>query len=484
MALAGSAARGGLASVGGQLAKFLIQFGSIAILARLLVPGDFGILAMVLAVAGVAGLISDFGLSMASVQRVDITSQERSNLFWASSMLGLAAGGVVFGGAGLIAEAYANPVLTAVAQLIALTFVLQGVGAQFRAELIRSLRYGTIAAIDIAAAAAGALSAVLLATGGAGYWALVWQQIVVSAVSALLLFAMARWVPSLPRRQGRMRELFGFGANTGAVQLLTYLSANVDSILIGRFVGAAALGVYNQSYQFFKVPLQQLAAPLTMVSMPLLSRIKGDADLFQRYVIRLQLVLVYVLGGAFCFLTSVATPLFAIYLGPGWDEVPVVFTILAVGGVFQAAGYVYYWVFLAKDLTGFQLKFTLATRTAMILLLIAGVAWGMYGVAVAGSLGLVLNWLVLTLWAVPRAGLERAPLLRALWRPMSLFVVIFCLCRLLELVLTSTPLPSWAVLGALVLLGVLIVCAAVWFVPAYKRDAAVLMDTVRRVRGD
>lgn len=484
MALAGSAARGGLASVGGQLAKFLIQFGSIAILARLLAPEDFGILAMVLAVAGIAGLLSDFGLSMASVQRVDITSQERSNLFWASATLGLAAGLLVFAGSGLISAAYANPLLTAVAQVIAITFVFQGLAAQFRAELIRGMRYGTVAIVDVVAAAAGAASAVLLAVGGAGYWALVWQQVTVATASALLVAILARWNPGLPRRQGRMRELFGFGANTGAVQLLTYLSANVDSILIGRFVGAASLGVYNQSYQFFKVPLQQLAAPLTMVGMPVLSRIKGDADLFQGYVLRLQLVLVYVLGGAFCFLTSVANPLFSIFLGPGWEAVPTVFTILALGGVFQAAGYVYYWVFLAKDLTGFQLKFTIATRSAMIVLLVAGVPWGMYGVAVAGSIGLALNWLVLTIWAIPRAGLKRAPLLSALWRPLLLFAITVLLCRGVELVLVASELSSWLVLGALVLLGVLVVLSVVRFVPAYKRDAAVLIDTVRRVRGD
>ncbi len=165
--------------------------------------------------------------------------------------------------------------------------------------------------------------------------------------------------------------------NLGA-QLVSYVSNNVDSVLIGRFWGVEQLGLYSRAYQLYRLPLQQLAAPMTRVAFPILSKIRDD-ETFQRYVRQAQLLQTYIIGGVFFAAIALSSALIEITLGSGWNQTKGLFAILAVGGIFQTLGYVYYWVFLAKALTGMQLRFALVSRGLMVVLMVIGVAWGRTG---------------------------------------------------------------------------------------------------------
>jgi len=480
LSIANAAARGGAVTLGGQLLRFGVQAVGIVVLARLIEPADFGVFAMVVAVVGIATVIGDFGLSMAAVQSRTITHQQRSNLFWTNTLLGAVLCVVGVLGAPALAAFYGRQEVVPIMQLLAVTFFLAAVTAQFRAELSVQMRFTWLAVTDVVASVVALGTAVATAVQGWGYWALVGQQIALVVVPLLLLPLGARWVPALPRRDAGMGALYRYGANTLGVQLFTYATSNVDSILIGRVWGAPALGVYDRAYQLFRLPMTQIAAPMTRVAVPVLSRMQADAR-FTAYVHRAQLILAYCFGGVFFLLAAVADPLIELVLGPGWGAVAPIFAVLAIGGVFQGIGFVYYWVFLSLALTGLQLRWTLIGRSAMVAMMIVGVAFGPVGVALGSTLGQLLMWGLITIFPLRRTGIAAGPLLRIAGRPLLLFAPVSALCFWLSM----TVLDGWNAMAQLALLGGLIVvylsvCLALW--PGLRRDARQLGASLQRVR--
>ena len=151
---------------------------------------------------------------------------------------------------------------------------------QFRTELNHQLRFGAIAAADVLGQACGFVVAVIGALSGWTYWALVAFQIVGAAVTNAILIARARWWPGWYHRGTPMRSLLVFGANTFLTQVVNYLSTNIDQVLIGRVWGASVLGFYNRAFQIARLPEQQIAAPLTRLALPYLSRKQDDRASF------------------------------------------------------------------------------------------------------------------------------------------------------------------------------------------------------------
>lgn len=480
MSLAGTAARGGAVTFGGQLISFLIQMASVAILARLITPESFGIYTMAFAVVGISRVLGDAGLSLAAIQSQNITPQQRTNLFWTNALIGAVLASTFILLAPLIANFYGLNDLVPVVQLLACTFLLHALSAQFRAEVSSKFRFTWLAAVDVLAMSISLLVAILMALDGYSYWALVAQQISIALVTLIGLAIVAKWLPGLPKRGASMRELYRFGANTLGVQTLTYVTSNIDSILIGRVWGAGPLGLYDRAYQLFRLPLLQIAAPMTKVAMPVLSKLQNDPR-YDSYVHRAQLVLGYTFGGALWTLAATADPLVDILLGDGWSAAKPIFVILAIGGVFQAMGFVYYWVFLSRALTGVQLRWTIIGRSLMIALICVGVTWGPLGVAVAVAVGQAANWTLQTVFPMRVTGVRRAPLIKIACRPMAIFSVATALSLYLS-VTALDQIQPWMKLTILLLVMLFIFCLAS-LVPVIRRDYLDLFNSVLLLRG-
>ncbi len=479
MSLAGAAARGGAVTLVGQLIRFLVQLASVAVLARLIDPEDYGLYTMVFAVLGIATVLGDFGLSMAAIQSQTITQDQRSNLFWTNAALGVVLSITIVLVAPLIAAFYSEPALTAIAQVMAVMFLLNALSAQFRAEASVKLRFTYMATTDVVAALVALAAAVVLAGMGFGYWALVGQQIALTAVTLVGLVLSASWMPGLPKRGANMRALYTFGANTLGVQLFVYLTSNVDSILIGRVWGATSLGLYDRAFRIFRMPLQQIAAPMTKVGVPILSKLQSD-DRYEAYVQRAQLVLGYAFGGMFFLLAAVSDPLVDVILGAGWEPAKPIFAVLAIGGVFQGMGFVYAWIFLSRALTGLQLRWTIIGRSAMVAAICVGVVFGPLGVAVGATVGQAINWALLTIFPIAKVGVKRGPLLRIALRP----ILFFAPMTAISLVLSYVVMIDWNVwLEAAVLFAFILAYLSLGFlIRPIRRDYVQMLDVARRLR--
>jgi O-antigen/teichoic acid export membrane protein len=480
MGLSETAARGAFQTVGGQLIRFLVQFASLVVLSRLLTPTDYGIITMVTAVVGVALALSDFGLSLAAVQKVDITEPQKANLLWINIGFSTVIALLVVLAAPFLADFYDQPQVTDVARWLAPVFLLTGIAAQFRAELNRNLRFGKMVLVDTGAQLAGTVAAIIAALLGAGYWSLVILQLGVAFLQCVGFIVVSRWRPGLPSRRADMGGLLKFGASTMGTQSINYVSSNADSIAIGRFWGADELGVYGRAFQLFNLPLQQLAAPMTRVAVPVLSRLVDDVR-FVSYVVRAQKTLSYTLLICLGFLSGAAPLVLSTALGSQWVSGAPLLQLLTIGGVFQTLGYTYYWVYLARSSTRTLLVCEGVGRAVMIVLVVVGALHSTAGAAIGYSAGLFTTWLISGA-GLSRTGFNIGPLVRASIAPVALSLTLAVQLFALVSVLQSLGLNHWIAIlicGGEYLLLAAVACAVI---PALRRDVKVLIATAKSAR--
>ncbi|CAD0320669.1 MULTISPECIES: lipopolysaccharide biosynthesis protein [Xanthomonas] len=470
----GSRAAGGAAvTMIGQSAKMVVQFGGIILLARLLTPYDYGLMAMVTAIVGAAEILRDFGLSAAAVQAKHVSREQRDNLFWINSGIGLSLSVVVYASAHLIANFYKEPALVMISQALAVTFLINGMTTQYRAHLSRGLRFGQVALSDVGSQVLGLVAAVAAALLGWGYWALVVQQVVQASVNFLIAASCSRWLPRGYQRAAPMRDFMSFGWNLMAAQLLGYASRNVGQVIIGWRTGPDALGLYNRAFQLLMMPLNQINAPATSVALPVLSQLQDDRERFNAFLLRGQTVMVHLIFALFAFSCALAMPLIVLVLGEQWRDAVPLFQVLTLGGIFQTASYATYWVFLSKGLMRQQLIYSLVGRIVLIGCIFAGSRWGAMGVAIGYSFGLLLIWPLSLVWIGKISDAPVRSLFTNALRPMVAYGVAGG-CAYYASVVAGGPLWQQLAAGAGAMAAVCLLALAIW--PAFRRDVLSIVN--------
>ncbi|WP_204331650.1 oligosaccharide flippase family protein [Geodermatophilus sabuli] len=399
--LSGATARGAGLTLAGQAARILVQFASVVVLARMLSPRDYGLLAIGLVVVGIGEVFRDLGLSTAALRVPALSRRQRDGLFWLNTAAGLVVAAAAVCTAAPIATAFSEPELEPVIRALAGTFVLNGLAAQYRAGLSRQLRFGAVAAADVAAQLVSFAVAVTAAGMGAAYWALVVQQLTQAAIGLVLVVALARWLPGRPRRGAGLRPLLRFGSGVTGTQVVYYLGSNLDNLSLGLWAGPAALGVYNRGYQLLMTPLNQLRSPGTTLAVPVLSRLEREPLRFDEYLVRGQLALGYTLVTGLALVAGAAGPVVDLVLGDRWHAVAPVLALLAVAGSAQTLAYVGLWVYLTRGLSAALLRYHLVTLVLSAGCIAAGSPFGVLGVAAGYAAAALLEW-PLSLWWLSR----------------------------------------------------------------------------------
>lgn len=475
-----SATRGAAVTIGGQAVRIVIQLGSIVILARLLAPADYGLIAMVTAIIGIGEIFRDFGLSSAAIQAKEISRGQKSNLFWINSAIGLVLTLLVIAASWPVAALYGDPRLQLLTVALSSTFLLNGVATQFRADLARHLRFVKLTAVDIAGQVIGLALGVILALSGAGYWALAASQVVQPLVGVIVLIAITGWLPGRYRRGEPMKAFLRYGGGVFATQALTYVSKNVDSVVIGARFGPVDLGLYNRAFQLMMLPLQQLNAPAQRVALPVLSRLQDERERFRTFILFGQSAMLTVMGLVLAVLGSQADSVIRILLGERWLASVPIFQILLVAGFFQATAYCSWWVFLAKNLVRQSVWYSLCTRPLMVVLILVGSNWGVTGVAVAYAASLALTWPIALLWIGRTSDAPVGEMFLNGLRSLVVFGSITVGAFFATIALPAdVPILRLAVGVAAVLVGV-----GLWMLvlPAFRRQILGLADARRHLK--
>jgi len=373
--------RGSLALVISQGVSFGLSIINTLILARLLTPADFGIIGMVTVLINFIALFKDAGLSTATIQNNKIESSQISTLFWINAAISLLLGLIILVSSPLIASFYNKPELTSVTIVLSISFMLEGTIIQHRALLQRHLKFTALAIIDILAQLSMIIVAIIMAVLGFRYWALVGGTIASILTLIILTFYSCPWTPGKMQKGAGVRNMLKFGGRLTVSNFVHYLSRNLDSLLIGRMIGAEPLGLYSKAFNLLMTPLNQVRTPLTTLSLPVLSSLKSDPIRYQNYFRQLLDVSISLALpiSVYCFLESEF--LIRILLGQQWMNAVPVFKILAVAGVFVALSAAPGLVMLSHGFAKRHLHLTILTALILSIAFIIGVNFGIKGVA-------------------------------------------------------------------------------------------------------
>lgn len=377
--------RGSVVTLGGQAVKFLLQMISTVVLARLLKPGDFGLVAMVSVILLLIGMWTDLGLSNATVQRSEITQAQVSMLFWINCALSVGATILVALLAPVIAWFYHEPRLTRITLVLSLIFLLGGLAVQHRALLRRQMRFKLIISIECVSMAIGIATGITMAWLGFGYWSLVGMQVAGSAATCALVWAKCDWRPSAFKRRVGARPMLAFGGDLTAFSLLNYFTRNFDNILIGRVLGSSALGIYSKGYGLLQLPLSQISVPMAAVLLPALSRLQDKPSEYAKLLLRAVEAMALITVPIVVFSFFLARDIVLVLLGHQWLPVVAVFQLLApaaaVGGIAIAPN----WICQSLGRTRRQLHYALISAPVCVIGFLLGIKWGVNGVAASFS---------------------------------------------------------------------------------------------------
>jgi O-antigen/teichoic acid export membrane protein len=417
--LKGLTVRGSASTITAQGLMFLIRIGSTAALARLLIPADFGLIAMVVVVTGFAEMFKDAGLSMATIQRKDITHEQVSSLFWINVSLSTGLMLLISALSPLIAWFYGEPRLTAITLVVAVSFLFSGLTIQHQALLRRQMRFGTVASIDVASLGFSVVIGILMALHGFGFWSLVGMQVSAPMANAVLVWILCDWRPGRPRRGTKVRPMLAFGGNLTASSFLRYLTRKLADILIGAVWGASPLGLYGKAYQLLMMPIDQINSPVTAAALPALSRLQDAPERFRQFYLKGISYLTFVGMPIVAFAFVAADEIVAIFLGPGWERAASIFRLLApaafIGTINVADG----WVFLPLGRADKEVKSSLFSSVVSICALLIGTKWGVLGIAASLSCGEVVKKIPQLLYAYSGSPIRLKHLLKAIWKPMT-----------------------------------------------------------------
>ena len=296
-----------------------VQFVFSIILARLLSPSDYGIIAMVTIFFAVAQSFVDSGFSNALVRKTDRVEEDLSTCFYFNIGVGIIAYIVLFLIAPLVASFYNQPILSPIIRITGLGVVLNSLCVVQQALFTIKIDFKSQAKVTLSATIISGVVGVVLAYQGYGVWALVWQGVVLSLVRMGLLWLMSKWRPTTGFSKSSFNYLFGYGSKLLASGLLDTIYNNIYPIVIGKFYTPVQLGNYSRALSFAQLPSSNITSILQRVTFPVLSTIQDDIPRLQANYRRLLKLSAFIVFPLMTGLAAVAFPMIRIILTPKWE---------------------------------------------------------------------------------------------------------------------------------------------------------------------
>lgn len=459
-----------------------LQFGTGVLLARLLPPEDFGVVALALVVTGLATLVADLGLGPAVVQRRELTERHLRTAFTASLLVGAGFTAVVAALAPAAGVLLASRQLPAVLAVQSLLFLLGSFGVVPRALLQREMRAVPLFVMSVGSYLAGyAVAVSALALAGFGVWSLVWGSLIQAGLESALALALTR--PPVRPLLGRaeLRDLLGYGAKASLNAVVNYAARNGDNAIVGRMLGPAALGLYGRAYNLMLLPLTHLGGATNAVLFPALAEVQHDRGRVLRgYLLAVQftaLVAAPVMTGI-----AIAAPHMvpALY-GPNWEGMVAPLQVLCAAGLFRSIYHLAGAVTSASGRLGEETRRQFVYAALVAAGGVLGTRWGVTGVAIGVSLAIGYMYVAMSSLALRIAGGTWRAFLAVQAPAVGLACVVGASALAARTALERAGAGHGAVFG-----GVLLACAAslplgVYLLPARMRPGDLFSRLAPRV---
>jgi O-antigen/teichoic acid export membrane protein len=474
--LRGRVLRGVAWKFGSQVSLQVSRLAVAIVLAHLLTPQQFGVAAMAILVSSLVILFSDLALGAALIRRRTLNEDDKSTVFWTS----LAASSVLTGlgviTAGPLARFYHAPEVKPLFAVLSISFVLSALGATQSSLLVREMQFRALETRTMIGTFAGATTGILLAAFGFGAWAIIAQQLAMSAVSTVLLWHFSPWRPRLRFSISSLRSLGGFGLNVFLQRLFYYLHRNADNLLIGRFVGAAALGAYTVAYNVMLVPFSRVAGPLQEVMFPAFSEIQDDPRRIAVIWLRVTRLVGAISIPSLLGLMIVAPDLVTVVLGQRWQAAIPVVRILAWVGLLQSLQTMNGDILQALDRTGSLARYSFLFFSAHLLAFAIGVHWGIVGVATAYAISSTIIEPIFAFVTCRALGVSPLELTRALSGVAQAALAMAAIVLLTDQLVLTPEVPAGARLACLVTEGAIaFALLGLWRAPELVADLRALL---------
>lgn len=410
--------RGGVVTVFEKSTDLVLKLGSTAILARLLTPTDFGLVAMVSAITGIMGIVINTGLFTATVQKAEVTHLQVSTLFWVSAAFGLASGLFVAAISPLISILYGDSSMIKIALVLAIAYPLSGLSIQHEALLARQMRFGTLAGIRLSSETVGVFFAIFSALLGAKYWALIIMRLSAELTKLILIWITCRWIPALPRRRTGIRSMLAFGGYMSLSTTVSMLMTSIDRILLGHYWGTAAVGYYSKAFQLFSISSEKISGPLEKIIVPTLCRLQKDSTRFRRYFMQFVEIVSAISLPISLFLVLWADEIVLTLFGEQWKPSIALLRGLSPGIFFFTIAHSSITLYKAFGHTKKLLKINIVNSIIIIIGITIGLKYGVLGVSIGVGLSLVITQPITIIFAISFSPVSVKDILLSIRRPL------------------------------------------------------------------
>ncbi|MFU8814850.1 MAG: lipopolysaccharide biosynthesis protein [Pseudomonadales bacterium] len=401
-----------------------IQLVVYIILARLVSPHDFGLVAMLAVFLAVAQSLSDSGFGNALIQKQDDDDIDRSTVFYFNLGVGITLSSVIYLSSGFIAGFYAEPALEPLTKVMSLVVLAASIGLIQDALTRKQLDFRTRAKAAVIASVAAAAVSIPMAASGAGVWALAAQMIVMRVMQSALLWAFCKWRPSLAFSITRLRSMFGFGFKLLIAGLLGAFFNNFYAMVIGRVYAPVDVGFYSNAKRYQEYPANNLTRIFSRFTFPAFSREQDDLARFQALFAKSLHASCLAVFPALGMLAGIAHPLFETVLGAKWLPSVPLFQVLCIAGLFQPIASVNLNCLLATGRSGHFLLLEIVKRLLFVIALALTFSYGVFWIVVGEAVTCVICYFVNTFFTQRILSISSLQQLRLLGRITAMTAVV------------------------------------------------------------
>lgn len=372
-----------------------IQFVFSILIARLLMPEDYGVIAMIGIFLAVSNTFIDSGFGTALVRKIDRTETDFSTVFYFNNLVAILFYLTLFFAAPAIARFYDTPLLVPVTRVVALTLPIGALSGIHSAKLSIAIDFKSRAKISIVSAILTGSVGLWMAYAGYGVWSLVVQTICASTIRTVMLWIIVKWFPKLIFSWASFKDLFTFGSKLLASGLLDTVYNNIYTLVIGRIFSPSVLGVYGKARSLADFPSSNITSVLQSVSFPVLSAIQNEeerlADAYKRFLkISAFVIFPLILG-----LSSVADPFIRIVLTDKWEDAIYILQIICFAMMWYPIHAINLNILEVKGRSDYFLKLEIIKKIQGVTILCITVPMGIvvmcYGQVVSSLISLIWN---------------------------------------------------------------------------------------------
>jgi len=378
----GESIRGGTKwLVTGNLGGRLLQFIFGIVLARLLVPADFGMLVTIQIFTGIAGYFAGGGMGEALVQAKKVEPYDYKVIFCLQLMVGFVIFGIFFLVAPWFAQWFGNPLYVDLMRVSALSFLLRPFSNMPSSILRREMRFKSTAKIMVITMLLTGIASIVMAMQGMGVWSLVLGGLLGSIVSIVMLSWVTGWKPGFGFDKKIVRRLGGYGIKVSANEMIVYLREQTSNFIISRLIGATMVGLYNKADSLGKLPFQIISGSVYQPVFRALSQEQDDVDKSKYIYFRTILLLTVYTLPFYIGLWWLAEPFISIVYGEQWLFAAQPLSILSIAGIFLCVSHPSGALLAARNLLGLEIKVQIIAWLMVIVGGLIGIQWGISGVA-------------------------------------------------------------------------------------------------------